>query len=234
MPRRISPRIGREGTGQQVDQRGLARPVRADDAEPVAAQDAQGQVVDDSAPAVGLRDVPGFGDERAGGFALARRQHRLPHRAAVVAALLAQGLQVGEATHVALAPGGHAVAQPVFLVSDLAVELVLVALLLLEEGVAPRLEAREALLDAAGHAAVEPDGGARQGRKKAAVVADDDEGRARALQLGFQPLDGGEVEMVGGLVEQQDVGLGRERLGECGPARLAARQALGVLRAVET
>jgi hypothetical protein len=49
---------------------------------------------------------------------------------------------------------------------------------LLKERVAPRFEAREALLDSAGHAAVEPDGGARQGRKKAAVVADDDEGRA--------------------------------------------------------
>ena len=30
--------------------------------------------------------------------------------------------------------------------------------------------------------------------------------------------------MVGGLVEQQDVGLGRERAGERGAARLAARR----------
>ena len=45
-----------------------------------------------------------------------------------------------------------------------------------------------------------------------------------AGELAFQPFDGRQVEMVGGLVEQQDVGLGREHAGQRGAAGLAARQ----------
>jgi len=66
----------------------------------------------------------------------------------------------------------------VLLGGDLAVELVLVPLLLLEEGVAPRLEAGEALVDPARLAAVEPDRGPGQRREEAPVVADESEGRA--------------------------------------------------------
>ncbi len=38
------------------------------------------------------------------------------------------------------------------------------------------------------------------------VVADDDAGELRALEQFFEPLDAGEIEVVGGFVEQQDVG----------------------------
>ena len=49
----------------------------------------------------------------------------------------------------------------------------------------------------------------------------------------FQPLDGGDVEMIGGLVEQQDIGLGREHAGERGAPPLAARKARRVFVAGE-
>ena len=42
--------------------------------------------------------------------------------------------------------------------------------------------------------------------------------------LALQPFDGGQVEMVGRLVEQQDVGLGREHAGQRGAAGFAARE----------
>ena len=61
-------------------------------------------------------------------------------------------------------------------------------------------------------------------------MADEHEGAAHTLQLRFQPLDGRQVEVVGGLVEEQDVGLGRQRLGERDPPPLTARQALRVFR----
>ena len=76
-------------------------------------------------------------------------------------------MQVAEAAHVALAPGGDAVAQPVLLARDLAAELVAVALLLLQDLVAPGLEGGEAAVDPPGHAAVEPDDGAVSARATA-------------------------------------------------------------------
>ena len=53
-------------------------------------------------------------------------------------------------------------------------------------------------------------------------MADQDQRRAQARQFAFQPFDRRQVEMIGRLVEQQNVGLGRERAGERGAAGLAA------------
>ena len=53
-------------------------------------------------------------------------------------------------------------------------------------------------------------------------MADDDQRGAAAVELALQPFDGGEVEMIGRLVEQQDVRLRRQRARERGAARFAA------------
>ena len=108
------------------------------------------------------------------------------------------------------------------LLHDAAVELVARNLLLIEDRVAPFLEGGEALVEAPRRAAIEPDGGLREVLQEAAVVADEHEGRARRLELGFEAFDGRDVEMVGRLVEQEDVGLGREHAGERGAPALAA------------
>ena len=157
----------------------------------------------------------------------------LPAGAAMGAARLAQAVQGGEPLDVALAPSRHAVAQPVLLGDDLAVELVLVALLFFEHLVAPALEVGEAAFDAARLAAVEPDRAARQIGEEAAVVADHDQRGAAAFELALQPFDRGQVEMVGRLVEQQDVRLRRQHAGERRAARLAAGEMGGVFAAVE-
>ncbi len=103
----------------------------------------------------------------------ARRRRRAgDHRriaggGAVVAALVAQRLQFADPAHIALAPAGDAVAQPVFLGDDFAVELVLFALLFRQHRVAPFLEMGKAALEPPRRAAVEPDRAARQRREKA-------------------------------------------------------------------
>src|SRR5208337_223155 len=43
--------------------------------------------------------------------------------------------------------------------------------------------------------------------EKVAVVADDYAGECRSLQQIFEPGDSGKIEMVGGLVEQENVGM---------------------------
>ena len=109
----------------------------------------------------------------------------------------------------------------------------LLALFLLEDPVAPVLEAGEALAGLAQHAAVEPHRAFGEIIEKPAVVRYQHDGRTRARQLVFQPLDGRQVEMVGRLVEEQDVGLRRERSRDGGAARFAAGQAAGAAVRVE-
>ena len=75
-----------------------------------------------------------------------------------------------------------------------------------------------------GDAAVEPDRGARDALEQPAVVADQDDTGAHPGQLALQPLDTGQVEMVGRLVQQQDVGRGSQHAGQGGAACLAARK----------
>ena len=66
---------------------------------------------------------------------------------------------------------------------------------------------------------IEPHRGAAHALQEAPVVADQDDGRRRPFQLAFQPFDGRQVEMVGRLVEKQDVGRRRKHAGESRTSR---------------
>ena len=69
-------------------------------------------------------------------------------------------MQIGQPLLVALAPRGDPVAQPVLLHRDLAAQLVVLDLLLLQDCIAPCLELSEATVKRASDAAIQPDGGA--------------------------------------------------------------------------
>ena len=62
-------------------------------------------------------------------------------------------------------------------------------------------------------------------------MADQHDAGAQAGQLLFQPFDAGKIEMVGRLVQQQDVGFRRQHAGQSGAPRLAAGQVARVLGA---
>ena len=64
-----------------------------------------------------------------------------------------------------------------------------------------------------------------------AVVGDEHDGGVERLQVALEPLQRGDVEVVGRLVEQQQVGVARERAGERRARELAAGE--GRERAVE-
>ena len=55
-------------------------------------------------------------------------------------------------------------------------------------------------------------------------MRDEDDGEVATHQEAFEPLDGGDVEVVRRLVEQQEVRLAHEGLAEQNPATLAARE----------
>jgi hypothetical protein len=176
-----------------------------------------GEIGDDRPARKSLGDALGLDHQLAREIRFAGRYRRGACRAAEGAAGLAQRLQLAHATHVALAPRRDAVADPVLLTHDLAVELVLGHLLLGQLLVAPGLEIAKADVDAPGLAAVEPHGDLRQVLQEAAVVADEDEGAALRAQPGLEPFDGRQVEVVGRLIQQQDVG-------RPAPARRPARR----------
>ena len=65
--------------------------------------------------------------------------------------------------------------------------------------------------------------------QEAPVVADQHHRRAGGLEHRLQALDADHVEMVGGLVEQENVGFRRQHAGERRAPALAARQMRRVL-----
>src|SRR5690606_39284565 len=100
---------------------------------------------------------------------------------------------------------GDAALEPVELQLQPGIELFGGARFLLIDPLGPGLEAAIADLGATQLAAIEPQAGPREPREEGAVVADHDERTGVAAQPVLQPLDAGEVEMVGRLVEQQHV-----------------------------
>ncbi len=64
-------------------------------------------------------------------------------------------------------------------------------------------------------------------------MADDDQRAAAAAEFAFQPLDGGEIEVVGRLVQQQDIGRGRQHPRQRGAAGFAAGDMRGIFVAAQ-
>ena len=122
----------------------------------------------------------GFDDELARELGLRERHRGKSRGPALLAKFRPHRIERPHPALVALAARGDAVAQPVGLGGELAVELVPVALLLLEDGVAPGLEIGKAAIDPARDPAVEPDRCLRQVFQEAPVVADEHEGGAEA------------------------------------------------------
>ena len=214
---------------QQVEQGRFAGAVRADNADPVASHDPHRKFPQDRVIAIGFGDALRGRDEATGQIGLCRFEPDVPCRAAVLSTPAAQRLQIAEPPLVACAPRGHAVAQPILLHRDLAAELVLFAGFLFEDRVAPRLEGGKTLVQHARDAAVEPYRASREPFEQPAVMADQHNAATHPGQLPLQPLDTGQVEMIGRLVEQQDIGRRRHRPCQSGAARLAAGQGCRVL-----
>ena len=55
-------------------------------------------------------------------------------------------------------------------------------------------------------------------------MANQDEGGACLCQFLFKPFNGRQIQMVGWLIQHQNVGFWRQCLGECGAAGFPARQ----------
>ena len=214
--------------GQHAEERGLAGAVRADDADDAARRQREGQVVDQLAVGVVLLEVLDGDDVLA--EARAVRDDDLGG-GDLLALGLGGELVVGVDAGLLLGLAGlGALADPFELAGQgLLAGLVLAGLLqqalglLLEPGGVVALPG-----DAA--AAVELEDPAGDVVEEVAVVGDDQDGAAVLDQVLLQPGDGLGVEVVGRLVEEQDVGVLEQQLAERDAALLAAGE--GVDRGV--
>ena len=151
----------------------------------------------------------------------------------LLAARAPQIAELGHAALIAFAPRGDAIAHPIELHRDFAIELVRVAFFLREHLIAPRLVTGKSAIQAPRKSAVEPKRGAREIFQKTPVMADQDQRRAQGLKLFLQPLDRGQIEMIGRLVQQQDIRRRGEHAGKGGAARFSARQTVRRFRPIQ-
>ncbi len=111
-----------------------------------------------------------------------------------------------------------------FLRGDLAIELMPRPRLVVERKVAPSLEFGKPARQKTGLAAIEPDRVARKILQEPAVMTDNDKRRPRGFEFCLEPFDRRQVEVIGWLVEEQNIRLWREHTGERGAPSLAARE----------
>ena len=138
----------------------------------------------------------------------------VPRRSRAFRALLAHRLECADASLIAGAPGLDSFADPhFFLGQPLVKELLLPGL-----GVQDLVAALEERGIVAGPvvelAAIELDDSRRQFFQEHPVVGDEDQGAAGTRKERFEPADGVDIEVVGRLVQEQDIGLADERLRE--------------------
>ena len=208
MPRRIVPGERSRLAEQEANQGRLARGVGADDPHLVAAHDRRRQVPDHGVAAVAEAHSFGLDDQGARSLGLLRRDSCRALALAPFAALLAHRLERADAAFVAGAPGLDPFADPHFFLGQPLVEELLLPGLGVQDLVAALEERRIVAGPVVELAAVELDDPRRQLFQEHPVVGDEDQGAAGTRQEGLEPADGVDIEVVGRLVQQQDIGLG--------------------------
>ena len=199
---------------QQLNQRRFAASVGPENADFFAAQDLAAEIPDDGAIIPGEAEIVGLDHDLAGGFCLLRGNFCA---AAALTALRAFRTHFFERAHPALVARAaclDALPDPGFFLRQLLVEQRVVARLGFELG-GTRLEVFSIVPGPARQlAAIEIDDARCQPLQEAAVMGNEYQAAVEPEQQVFQPQDRVDIEMVGGLVEQQQVGLGHQRLAQ--------------------
>ena len=129
--------------------------------------------------------------------------------------------------------GAHALANPGFLLRQAFVELRGLCFLDGQQGVLVLAVGRPVGREAPQAPAVQFDDAGSQTVEEDAVVGDENKGAGEAQQVGFEPLDGADVEMVGRLVQEQQFRVTDKRLRQGHAALPAAGERTEPGRGVE-
>src|SRR6185437_13603513 len=214
--------IGRQLAEDQADESRLAGAVRADQPDPVAAQDAHRELCDQRPSGHAFTDVRQLRDELTRALARIKAQLDRTEALAPRGALHAQPLQPAHATFIPGAAGLDPFADPDFLLGPELVEAAARNLLGGELLLPCGLVRREIAGVGAKHAAVELHDASRDAIEEGAIVSDHDH-RGYPQQQLLEPLDRADVEVIGRLIEQEEVGLAGESKGQGRALALAAR-----------
>ena len=136
----------------------------------------------------------------------------------------AHRFQLVQAAHISCPAPGDAALKPVFFGFELGLQLLQLADLGLFDFFGPALEIAVAFRAFQNDAVAQPERVRGHILHKPAVVADQKDGAVETEEPRFQGLDHWHIEMVGWLVQKQDVRGQRERLGEGGAADLTTRE----------
>ena len=188
--------------------------VGPDDADLVAAHDRRRQVADDGPVAVAEADPFGLDHQGARPLGLLGLHPRGALPLAPLLVGLAHRLEGADPPLVAGAAGLDALADPRLLLGQLLVEEVPLAGLGREQLLAPLQEGGVVARPVGEAAAIELDDPGGQPFQEDPVVGDEDDRAAVAQQERLQPADRLDVEVVGRLVQEQDVGIVDEGPGQ--------------------
>ena len=225
--------VGRVFAQDELEQRGLADTVGPDQADAVTAHDGEVQVAHQAAPAQADAGLTGLADQLAGALARIHLQADLAGALAPGGPRLAQCLQPPHATFVAGTACLDALADPDLFLRPELVELAVGHRLGFQLLAAHLLVGGEVAGEAAHQPAIQLDDAGGHLIEEAPVVRDDD-GRRPRVDDGLQRLDGLDVEMVGGLVQQQQVRFQRKGQRQRRPFVLPTRKPFGVNLRVDT
>ncbi len=203
-------------TQDQAQQAGLASAVGADDADAVATHQPRREVADHGlvaaiVAAVGECDVLQFGNQATALLALVHAHADLPQALAALRPSDPQVLQTLDPAGAARAPRLDAFTDPGFLLREELVELCgLFGFVLQPAGLAHQVFG-EVAGKAHQPATVEFEDAAGDGVEEGAVVGDHHHGAGEVADQTLQPEDAVDVEVVGRLVEQQQIRLTDQR-----------------------
>ena len=219
-PSLSDPGVGLLLAGDHPQQRGLAGAVRADHADDPATGQVEAEVVDQHAVAIGLAELvcldDGVAQPGAGG------DMDLDLVELDVAVLGEQRLVGVEAGLRLVAPRAGVEPNPLELLVDRALADALLLLLLLQPGALLLEPARVVALVGDAASAVELEDPAGDVVEEVAIVGDGYDGALVVLEVALEPGDRFRVEVVGRLVEQQQVGLAQEKAGKRDAALFSA------------
>ena len=220
---RMAPRSGFSCAGQHAEQRRLAGAIRADHPDNAAGRQGEVQALDQQPVVIALAQILDLDDRVA--EPLARRNDDLGRSRAQPLLVHPQQFVIGLDARLRLGlprlgRGGN----PLLLALEHALARRILARFLGEAlGLFGEIGRIIALIgDAA--AAIELENPAGDIVEEVAVMGDDQDGARIGAEMVLEPVDRFGIEMVGRLVEQQEVGLAQQELGQGHPPLLAAGQ----------
>ena len=218
----IVPEVRLLLAGDHAEERRLAGAVGADDPDDAAGRQLERKLVDEQPVAVALREIDEVDhvltEPLGDGNDDLRRRRRL------LVALLDQFVVGGDARLGLGLPRFRRRGDPLAFLGERALAGGLLAAFLLEPLLLLLEPGRIIALVGNAAAAIELENPARDVVEEVAIVGDDEDRARIGAQMPLEPVDGLGVEMVGRLVEQEEVGLLEQEAAKGDAAALAARK----------